>query len=117
MKTLKTTIIITTGIITAILALLSVPVKAEKIEKAADLKESKAAIIDHQKLLETEQALLEDYFCNNEIPEFAIEESNVKIYNTEGQLVYEEQENESADMIKLSLFLVEIAGEKIYTLP
>lgn len=117
MKTFKTTIIITAGIITAILALLTVPVKAETEEKAADLKEKKVATFNFQELMETEQVLLENYISSTQIPEATLEATTVKVYDQEGRLVYEGQENESADMIKIGLFLVEFAGEKIYTLP
>jgi len=117
MKTFKTTIIITAGIITAILALLTVPVKAETEEKTADLKEAKVAVINFQELMETEQALLQDYISSTQIPEATLEATTIKVYDHDGRLVYEGLENESADMINIGLFLVEFAGEKIYTLP
>lgn len=120
MKTFKTTIIITAGIITAILALLSVPVKADNLEKEEmkETNESKATVLNYEELMATEQTLLQDYIRSNQIPEVTMEEAaTIKIYNQDGQLVYKGLESESGDMIKMGLFLQEFAGEKIYTLP
>lgn len=116
MKTFKTNFTIAAGIIVAFLAILSQPLKAENLEEA-DEKESKAETFNQQELKAIEQELLQDYFLNQPIMEEVIEEKSIRVYNTEGRLIFEGLEKDSLNMINKSSFLGEYADEKIFILP
>jgi len=115
MKTFKKTVVVI-GFITAIITLVSTSINAENLNKTEKKETTKKTIINQEELMETEQTLIGEYLETLKIPETAIEESIILVYDTEGQLVFKGEASNAQDMLNRSSLLIKFDNEKLYTL-
>lgn len=109
MKTLKT-LVLFTGIIIGIVALINSPVKADNKKEKSTKIENKASL-NFTEIMETESILLDNYL---QIQALSKPVEMIRIVNQEGETVFTGAKNEAEDLINISTFLFKNNSEAHY---
>jgi len=109
MKTFKT-LILFTGIIIGIIALIHSPVKADN-KKGKSTKIEDKASLNFTEIMETESILLDNYL---QIQALSKPMETIRIVNQEGETVFTGAKNEAEDLINKSTFLFKNNNEAHY---